>query len=194
MPANRHPSALLVLLAIGTAAVLAASAVVFAEDKSHIDHAQHMQGDVAVIPTMPGQDAFGAIQEIVHILEADPRTDWSKIDLGALREHLIDMSEVTLKATAAERAIDKGVQVEVTGSGRTLAAIQRMLPAHARELNALHDWQATTDALPDGVQLTVTSNTTTEVAHIRGLGFIGLMASGSHHQPHHLAMAKGGFH
>ena len=29
-------------------------------------------------PTMPGQDAFGAIQEIVQILDADPKTDWSK--------------------------------------------------------------------------------------------------------------------
>ena len=33
-------------------------------------------------PTMPGQDAFfGAIQEIVRILEADPKTDWSKVNL-----------------------------------------------------------------------------------------------------------------
>jgi hypothetical protein len=31
------------------------------------------------------------------------------------------------------------------------------------------------------------------VWHIRGLGFIGLLASGSWHQPHHLAMAKGQF-
>jgi hypothetical protein len=29
--------------------------------------------------------------------------------------------------------------------------------------------------------------------HIRGLGFIGLLVSGSHHQPHHLAIAKGEF-
>ena len=101
------------------------------------------------------------------------------------------MSEVTLKATAVETKIDKGVQIDVTGSGRTLAAIQRMLPAHARELNELRDWQAKTDALPNGVRLTVISNTPTEVAHVRGLGFIGLMASGSHHQPHHLAMARG---
>ena len=108
---------------------------------------------------MPGQDAFGAIQEIVRILEADPKTDWSKINLAALREHLIDMNEVTLKATAVETKIDKGVQIDVTGSGRTLAAIQRMLPAHARELNELRDWQAKTDALPNGVRLTVTSNT-----------------------------------
>jgi hypothetical protein len=32
-------------------------------------------------PTMPGQDAFGAIQEIVGMLEADPATDWSKVNL-----------------------------------------------------------------------------------------------------------------
>jgi hypothetical protein len=32
-------------------------------------------------PMMPGQDAFGAIQEIVRILEADPKTDWSKVNL-----------------------------------------------------------------------------------------------------------------
>ncbi len=49
---------------------------------------------------MPGQDAFGAIQEIVRILEANPRTDWSKVNLAALREHLIDMNRVTLSTTA----------------------------------------------------------------------------------------------
>ena len=48
--------------------------------------------------TMLGQDAFGAIQEIVGILEADPNTDWSKVNISALREHLVDMNEVTLKA------------------------------------------------------------------------------------------------
>jgi hypothetical protein len=29
------------------------------------------------------------------------------------------------------------------------------------------------------------------VARIRALGFIGLLVQGAHHQPHHLAMAKG---
>ena len=29
------------------------------------------------------------------------------------------------------------------------------------------------------------------VARIRGLGFIGLLVQGAHHQPHHLAMARG---
>ena len=52
------------------------------------------------LPTMPGQDAFGAIQEVVQILDADPTTDWSKVNISALREHLIDMNEVTLHAAA----------------------------------------------------------------------------------------------
>jgi hypothetical protein len=91
---------LALLLMIATGAVLAASALVFAQDKSHVGHA-HGRGDDGVVSTMPGQDAFGAIQEIVRLLEADPDTDWSKIDLVALREYLIDMSEVTLPPPAA---------------------------------------------------------------------------------------------
>ena len=63
----------------------------------------------ATAPTMPGQDAFGTVQEIVRILEADPKTDWSKIDLEALRQHLIDMNEVTLKSDAAAKPVDGGL-------------------------------------------------------------------------------------
>jgi hypothetical protein len=142
-------------------------------------------------PTMSGQDAFGAIQEIVHILEANPTTDWSKVNLEALRQHLIDMNEVTLKAHALAKPIDGGLEIAVTGHGRTLAAIQRMVPAHAHELNQMNGWSARTQSLPSGVRLTVTSADPKEVQHIRGLGFIGLLVSGSHHEPHHLAIAKG---
>jgi hypothetical protein len=141
-------------------------------------------------PTMPGQDAFGAIQEIVGILEADANTDWSKVNINALREHLIDMNEVTLKAVANERRLDNGIEIAVTGDGRTVDAIKRMLPAHAREL-ANTGWSATTEDLPNGVKLTVTSTEPREVARIKGLGFMGIMAQGGHHQPHHLAIAKG---
>jgi hypothetical protein len=144
-------------------------------------------------PTMPGQDAFGTIQEIVQILDADPKTDWSKVDLEALRQHLIDMNEVTLKADADPKQIDGGLEVAGTGSGRTLVAIQRMIPAYAQTVNGLNDWTAKADALPNGDLLTVTATDPKEVQHIHGLGFIGLLASGSHHQPHHLAMAKGEF-
>lgn len=53
-------------------------------------------------PSIPGQNAFGAIQEIVRMLEADPNTDWRKVDLEVLRQHLIDMNKVRPKADAAE--------------------------------------------------------------------------------------------
>lgn len=50
------------------------------------------------VPASPGQDAFGAIQEIVRILESDLTTDWSKVNLERLRQHLIDMNDVTLRS------------------------------------------------------------------------------------------------
>lgn len=143
-------------------------------------------------PVMPGQDAFGAIQEVVKILEADPKTDWSKVNLEALRQHLIDMNEVTLRADVVSRPVDGGLEMTITGEGRTLSAIQRMVPAHTHELNQMNGWSAKTDPVANGVRLTVTSSDPRQVAHIRGLGFIGLLVSGSHHQVHHLAIARGG--
>jgi hypothetical protein len=153
----------------------------------------HSGMHMASTPTMPGQDAFGAIQEIVQILEADPKTDWSKVDLEGLRQHLIDMNEVTLKADADAKPIDGGLEVTITGSGRTLTAIQRMVPAWASIMNGHQGWVTKAAALPNGELLTVTATDSKEVQHIRGLGFIGLLVSGSMHQPHHLAMAKGEF-
>ena len=143
------------------------------------------------LPTMPGQDAFGAIQEIVALLEADPGTDWSKVDLEALRQHLIDMNEVTLKADAAATPIDTGVEIAVTGSGRTIAAIQRMISMHAHATKGLNGWDVRVETRSDGVQLAVTTGNPAEVRRIQGLGLIGWLASGAHHQPHHMAMAKG---
>lgn len=155
----------------------------------HGDMAGHHTG---VQPISPGQDAFGAIQEIVQILDADPSTDWSKVNIGALREHLIDMNEVTLRATASERMIETGIEIAVTGEGRTRDAIKRMVPAHARELSA-HGWNATTAERPDGVTFTVAASDKMPLVKLKALGFIGIMAQGGHHQPHHLMMAKGQF-
>jgi hypothetical protein len=181
------------LLMIGMGAVLAASALVSAEDRSHMDHmdhAQHMHGGAAVVPTHAGQEAFGTIQEIVRILEADPATDWSKVNIDALREHLIDMDEVTMRAQTSERALADGVEITVTGEGRTLAAIKRMVPAHTRELVGL-GWSASTQDLPNGVKLVVTASDPQQVVKLKALGFLGIMVQGAHHQPHHLMMAKG---
>jgi hypothetical protein len=188
-----------------TAALIQPIPVALAQQPALGDHAarhddqmpdlmqQHHQQMGSPVPTMPGQAAFGAIQEIVRLLEADPNTDWSTVDLEALRQHLIDMNEATLKANASANPVDGGLEIAVTGDGRTLAAIQRMVPAHAQELNRMNGWSAKTELLPNGVLLTVTASDPKEIQHIQGLGFIGLLVSGSHHQPHHLGMAKGEF-
>src|SRR5271169_5515206 len=147
----------------------------------------------ATTPTMPGQDAFGAIQEIVQILDSDPKTDWSKVDLEVLRQHLIDMNEVTLGADAAPKQIDGGLEIAVTGGGRTLVAIQRMIPAWVKMAKGVNGWSVEAVPLPDGELLTVRATSPKEIQHIRGLGFIGLLVSGSWHQSHHLAMARGEF-
>ncbi len=57
----------------------------------------HQPGQQSSPPTEPGQAAFAAIQEIVARLQADPRTDWSKVDVDALRQPLINMDEVTMR-------------------------------------------------------------------------------------------------
>jgi hypothetical protein len=102
------------------------------------------------------------------------------------------MDEVTMRAAAAERALDNGVEITVTGEGRTLEAIKRMVPAHARELSQL-GWNAKTEEVSNGVKLTVTSTDARQVTKLRALGFMGIMVQGSHHQQHHLMMAKNEF-
>lgn len=148
------------------------------------------QAAVTGLPIMPGQDAFGAIQEIVRILESDTKTDWTKVNIGALREHLIDMNEVTLHAAASQRFVDNGIEITVTGEGRTLVAIKRMVPAHVNELHEI-GWNAKSDDLPNGVKLTVFASEAHPLTKLKALGFMGMMVQGGHHQPHHLMMAIG---
>jgi hypothetical protein len=145
-------------------------------------------------PTLPGQDAFGAIAEVVRILDADPLTDWGKVDLERLRQHLVDMNEVVLRAEVKTTAVPGGLTMDITGTGRTEQAIRAMVIPHARELDRMPGLAATAGPITGGVQLTVTARDSGDakaVARLRGLGFIGLLTLGAHHQPHHLAMARG---
>jgi hypothetical protein len=188
-------------LAVAVAVVAFAAGGVQAQTAMPMDHAAHHATHHAGmpapssgrVPAMPGQDAFGAVQEIVRILEADPDTDWSKVDLEALRQHLIDMNEVMLNARAVATPVDGGTRYEISGEGRTLEAIQRMVPAHAHEIDGTNGWTVKAEPVATGVVLTVTAVEPGQVVRINGLGFIGIMAQGGHHQMHHLAMARGGF-
>jgi hypothetical protein len=159
-------------------------------DQSHTDmtHSE-TAGEVAV---MPGQEAFGTIQEIIGILEKDPETDWATIDIDALLVHLIDMNELTMYSNVNREDVPGGLKMVVTGNGRTIDAIKRMVPTHNdMTLSSVDAWETTVEVIDDGVVLTVTSDDNVETDKIRGLGFIGIMAIGSQHPVHHLMMSKG---
>jgi hypothetical protein len=69
-----------------------------------------------------------------------------------------------------------------------------MVVPHAAELDRMAGWSAKAETFPGGVRLTVIAEKSEDaklIARIRGLGFAGLITQGAHHQPHHLAMAKG---
>ena len=163
----------------------------------HTDHAAHTAkppaGDTAVRAlktTLPGQDAFGAITEVVKVLRSDPATDWSKVNLEALRQHLIDMNEVTLRSTVTSSDVPGGLRMTVTGTGRTRDAIRRMVTAH-RHMLMMEGLDGVADTIPAGMRWTVTTNDPKRVAELRGLGFIGIMTLGDHHTTHHLQLARG---
>jgi hypothetical protein len=110
----------------------------------HAQHMHAMQGMTAGVPTMPGQDAFRAIAEVVRLLDADPTTDWAKVDIERLRQHLIDMNEVVLRAAVKQTPVPGGLAMEITGTGRTEQAIRAMVVPHAVELDRLPSFAART--------------------------------------------------
>jgi hypothetical protein len=166
-------------------------------DHAAMDHAAHLTAlsrCAGQVPTLPGQAAFGAITEVVQILKADPKTDWSKVNIEALRQHLIDMDEVTMHSTVSQRNVPGGIQVDATGSGRGAEAIKRMLLSHTKMLDEGTEYHASATTIPGGARMTVTAKDASDphlVAVIRGLGFAGLMTEGAHHALHHLAIARG---
>jgi hypothetical protein len=139
----------------------------------------------------PGQSAFAAIAEVVNALKADPNTDWSKVNIDALRNHLRDMDIVTIDSTTVTTEVDGGLRFDVTGAGEVTNAIRRMATAHAGMMNGSDGWVYSTEEIAGGAAMSVIVPGA-DLAKLKGLGFYGIMAAGMHHQPHHWAMATGG--
>ncbi len=159
----------------------------------HMMQGQHMMGGQPpgnALATQPGQSAFAAIQEIVEILSADPKTDWSKVNIDALRQHLIDMNNVTLAANVKNDPIDGGMRFDVTGEGPVRDSIRRMTSAHAATMNGVDGWKFEAAEIEGGASLTVHAPAKDE-DKLRGLGFLGVLTLGMHHQMHHLMIARG---
>jgi hypothetical protein len=153
-----------------------------------MDHAAMMAG---MMPEEGGQSAFAAIQEIVALLMADPNTDWTKVNIEALRQHLIDMNNVTLEARVEAHDVAGGVTFAVSGNGAVGDSIRRMVMAHAATMNGLDGWSFTASPTEGGADLTVVPPPAVPLAEVKGLGFIGILGLGMHHQMHHLMIARG---
>lgn len=159
------------------------------------DHTAPLAGEAGEVPALPGDDTFGAIAEIVSLLEADPRTDWSSVDIDALRGHLLDMDAVSRGPAPGTREIDGGVEFLIPTAGAAGDAAARMVPAHAPILAAETGWSSTVETTANGKLLwRVAGPSQAETTRIRALGFFGLLATGAHHQAHHFAIAKGTMH
>lgn len=156
---------------------------------SGMDHSATMQHGVpGPVMTEGGQAAFAAIQEIVAALLEDPDTNWDTVNIEALRQHLIDMDNVTLRAKVATVTVPGGARFAVTSDDPAVqASIRAMTVAHAATMDGVEAWSLNAEETADGAILTATG----DEARIRALGFIGLMTVGMHHQAHHLALARG---
>lgn len=168
------------------------AAPVQAQHAGHTPAMSHPAPSAAADPREPGQSAFATIQEIVALLEADPATEWSKVNIEALRQHLIDMSNVTLQARVVSEAVPGGMRFKVSGDGRVRESIRRMVSAHAATMSGTGGWRFTAAAQPEGAMLTVLVADKADEAKLRAMGFIGVMTRGMHHQAHHLMIAIGG--
>ncbi|WP_233270465.1 hypothetical protein [Chachezhania sediminis] len=156
----------------------------------HMDHTAHMSGTGSALPVEPGQGAFAALSEIVAMLSADPDTDWSRVDIDALRAHLVDMNRLVMDTYVRSEPVDGGLRMWIATDGPGGEAATRMVPAHGAILAAETGWVS--DMGSDGTDIvwTVTGGAGDDV-RIRALGFYGLMATGDHHRMHHMGLARG---
>ena len=185
------------IIAVGAVLLAAATAtaVIFLPS-GHDDQSAHNAHTNSIMtsgsmPSEGGQGAFAALSEFVALLSADADTDWSKVDIDGLRKHLVDMNEVTLNAMVESRQVGNDLNFTITGPPRTAEAIKRMVPAHTAVMNAENSGRFETNEIDNGVVLNLRELSDEQRKRFAALGFFGFMATGAHHQPHHLAMANG---
>lgn len=151
--------------------------------------AQHAHNRGLVSET--GQSQFAAIAEIVELLRGNPETDWARVDIDALRTHLVDMDNVTTKAKVETTVTDLTVRFAVTGGASVAPSIQRMVMAHSPMLQKATGWSVAAEEGADGATMRVQLTSMGEVREVAGLGFFGMMTIGAHHQQHHQMIAMG---
>lgn len=141
----------------------------------------------------PSQAVFGAVQEAIRVLEADPETDWSAVDMEALRQHLIDMHHVAMNVEVVDKEpVEGGAQLTARALGsEARASLERVLETHPMMLREEAGWEVQVETDGPSHRITVTDPEGTDAEKIRALSYIGLLAYGSHHQTHHQHLVQG---
>ena len=174
------------------------SGVLYASSNHTGDHLHqgtmmnHMTKDSKITLTEAGNDAFGSIQEVIKKLNDDPNTDWSKVNIEALRAHLSDMQDMTLNIKIiSQKNIPNGVEVTIKATTpRAYGALKRVFKAHPKQLKKETGWDMKVEEKDKNFTMRILTSKKNEIDKIRGLGYIGIMAYGAHHQPHHWMMAN----
>ena len=165
---------------------LLTAAIVLVASNAMAQHAHQSNS-----PSETGQSQFSAIAEIVTLLRDDPETDWRQVDIKALRDHLIDMDNVTTKASVTRMIDGLSVTFSISGDKVVAGSIQRMVFAHSPMLQGASGWTVIAQQQEDGATMMIRVGFEEEVDQVLGLGFFGLMTIGAHHQQHHLMIATG---
>ncbi|MDG2354146.1 MAG: hypothetical protein P8L86_04970 [Gammaproteobacteria bacterium] len=188
----------MIKLSLGMVIAMVMTVVNAEIDHTNMDHSAMMHHSQPMIQvnevtlTESGTDPFAVMQEAIAALEANPGTNWEKVNIEALRLHLVEMQDMTLNVDVTQTRIDNGFKAVVTPtSSRAVKSLTKVLSAHPAQMKAETGWDMQVSNNNGVFTLNVTTENAKDVAKIRGLGYVGVMAYGNHHQPHHWAMASG---
>lgn len=156
-------------------------------DHSAMHQQMMMKKTVETQLNQAGNDVFATIQEVIKKLDNNPATDWSKVNIEALRQHLLDMNDMALHVEIiSQKPLKNGLEVTLQPTtNRAAQTLARVFNAHPMHLKRETGWDMQVVKNDQQFVLTTTTEKPEQVQKIIALSYIGLMAYGNHHQPHH---------
>ncbi|MEQ1359223.1 hypothetical protein ABLW26_23350, partial [Salmonella enterica] len=78
-----------------------------------------------------------------------------KVNIEALRQHLIDMDNVTLRADVKSEPVEVGMRFSVIGADSVRGSVRRMIGAHVATMNGVDGWMYSAVESETGATMTV---------------------------------------
>jgi len=166
---------------------------VVAENEHSAMHHQQMIKSTESNLTQAGNDVFATIQEVIVRLNNNPDTDWAKVDIEALRQHLLDMNDMAVNVEVLkQKTLINGLRLAIQGTtARAEKTLVRVFKEHPIYLKRETGWNMKVERYGKQFIVTTTTEKPEQVQKIIALNYIGLMAYGKHHQVHHWGMSTG---